>query len=198
MEFSSLSALVSMIRELSPGRRIVVFGSSSFLASFPTDSPASLGVEVTIDADIFIDPDSDEARSALAHVMGQGRTYHQEHGYYCDFVDAHADAWFPSRWKERVVPFPGVPGVFALDPVDAAAAKLVATAHSRVDTRLGRRRADRGTKDIDTLVALVSSGRLRLGDVSERIQEIELDGPYRAETSIVEKMIVGLCQGAGG
>lgn len=190
MDFPSLTALVSKIRELSPARRIIVFGSSSFLASYPTDSPASLGVEVTIDADIFIDPDSNEVRAFMANEMGQGRAYHLEHGYYCDFVDARADAWFPRRWKERLVSFPGIEEAFALDPVDAAAAKLIATAHARVDVRFGRRHADRGDKDMDTIVALVSSGRLKMHAISERLREVDLDGPYLAEVAVVERLVI--------
>ena len=61
MDFASLTALVVAIKRIEPNRRIVLFGSSSLLASFPNQPPASIGVEVTIDADVFLDPDSEEA-----------------------------------------------------------------------------------------------------------------------------------------
>ncbi|MEQ1934130.1 MAG: hypothetical protein ABL962_09655 [Fimbriimonadaceae bacterium] len=186
MDFPSLRALVGAIKRIEPNRRIVLFGSSSLLASFPNLPPASIGVEVTLDADVFLDPDSAEARAALKREMGQGGAYHIENGFYCDFIDARADQWFPPGWKHRLISFPECDGVFAIQPLDAASAKLVATAQSRVDKRLGRRPHDRGTKDIDTVVALIRSGMLGLGDIIERSRLIDMEPAYLAELAKVE------------
>lgn len=52
--------------------------------------------------------------------MGQGCEYHVESGFYGDFIDSRADEWFPSGWKQRLVPFSGHDNVFAMHPIDAA------------------------------------------------------------------------------
>lgn len=44
MNLSALSEMVLAIREIEPSRRIVIFGSSSILASFPDQTPERLGV----------------------------------------------------------------------------------------------------------------------------------------------------------
>ena len=61
MNFSTLNQIIVAIREIEPSRGLLLFGSSSLLASFPNQTPETLGVEVTIDADLFLDPD-DEAK----------------------------------------------------------------------------------------------------------------------------------------
>jgi len=190
MNLPVLSEMIGAIRQIEPSRRIVLFGSSSILASFPKETPETLGVEVTIDADVFLDPDDEQAREALLRIMGKGREYHLENGFYCDFVDARADEWFPPGWKQRVVPFQGHANVYSMHPVDSSAAKLVATAHSRVDKRMGRRLHDRGSKDIDTVVALVSSGHVDWQEVTNRNREISLESAYLAELAKVETEVV--------
>ncbi len=190
MTLSALTNLIATVRQLEPTREIVIFGSSSFLANFPNASPASIGVEVTIDADFFIEPDDEMARTRLLDVMGRGHSYHNENGFYCDFVDARKDEWFPPGWKQRLVAFPGHAGVFAMHPVDATATKLVATAHARVDKRMGRRPHDRGSKDIDTVVALVRSRYVDWSQVKARMNEIDLPPAYLAALDTVEKEVL--------
>ncbi len=195
MNLESLGSILRAIRVIEPSRRIILFGASSLLASFPSDSPESLGVEITIDADVFLDPDDAELRRSLTRVMGQSRQYHIDHGFYCDFVDARADGWFPLGWKQRIIPFPGIENVFAMQATDVAAAKLVASAHSRVDFRMGRRTHDRGSKDIETVAALLTSGRLAEDDIIQRIKSIELEPAYVAE---IGQVLVQLRQMLGG
>ena len=185
MNLESLGAIIRAIRDIEPSRRIIVFGSSSFLASFPNDSPSSLGVEVTIDADIFLDPDDEDVRTTLLRKLGQGRQYHLENGFYCDFVDARADGWFPRGWKRRLIPFNGFHQVFAMRASDVAAAKLAATAHSRVDVRMARREHDRGMKDIETVVALLSAGHLNDFEITESIRSIEMEPAYISELAVI-------------
>jgi hypothetical protein len=186
MNLCGLTELIRKIQELEPERRIILFGSSSLLASFPDLEPASIGVELTIDADVFLDPDSAPARNALQVELGEGGAYHSKKGFFCDFVDARADQWFPPGWKERCVRFPKVDCAYAMHPVDAAAAKLVATAHARVDRRLGRRPIDRGSKDTRTVLALIRAGCLTLETVISRSRTIDLEPAYLAELAAVE------------
>lgn len=70
-------------------------------------------------------------------------------------------------------------------PSTPPAAKLVATAHSRVDKRMGWRLSDRGSKDINTVVALLRGGHIDLDQVITRLDEINLLPSYIAELSSV-------------
>jgi len=64
MELQALIHLISAVQERAEGRRILLFGSSSLLASFPEADPIGIGVAVTIDADFFIEPDDFAAAPA--------------------------------------------------------------------------------------------------------------------------------------
>lgn len=185
MTLENLGAIIRAIRSIEPDRRIILFGSSSLLGSLSSDLPECSGVEVTIDADIFLDPDDDDVRQTLLRAMGEGRQYHQDHGFYCDFVDAKADRWFPQGWRQRLLPFGGFEDVFAMQAADVVAAKLVATAHSRVDKRMGRRPHDRGTKDIETATALLHARLVNESEIVERMHSIGLDPACLAELAAV-------------
>lgn len=185
MNLDSLVAIIHAIRDIEPTRRIILFGSSSLLASFPNDSPTSLGVEITIDADVFLDPDDEDVRKSLHRLMGQGRQYHQVNGFYCDFIDARADGWFPRGWKQRLITLEGLHNVFAMRANDVAATKLAATAHSRVDVRMARRMHDRGMKDIETVVALLRAGHLTELEITESIRCIDMAPAYISELAVI-------------
>ncbi len=87
MDVESLNALIRRVRTLAPERRILVFGSSSLFASFPSDPPSRIGVEWTLDADFFLDPDDELLRARLLAQLDRNRSSHAETGYYVDFVD---------------------------------------------------------------------------------------------------------------
>jgi hypothetical protein len=143
------------------------------LASFPNADPEIIGVAVTIDADFFIDPDDASIRAKLNDQLGEDNDYHQTHGYYGDFVDLRLADAFPDGWRDRLVPMPGFDHVFALHPMDMAASKVNATARSRLDRRFGRREADRGLKDINTLVALIKAGLLDFTELTHQVQRLD-------------------------
>jgi len=173
MDIESLRKLIGEVTARVPGRRILLFGSSSLFASFPDEPPAVIGVETTLDADFFLDPDDVECRAGLLAFLGKEQEYHITHGFYGDFVDLRMAEQFPAGWRERPVPMPGCDNVFALHPMDMAVSKVVATASSRLDKRFGRRPADRGLKDINTLVALIRAGRLDREELEQRVQALE-------------------------
>jgi hypothetical protein len=81
---------------------------------------------------------------------------------------------FPPGWRERLVPVAGFDAVFALSTADTAAAKLLATAFSRLNRRMGRGTVDRGTKDIDAIAALLRAGLLDPVELRERLESVEL------------------------
>ena len=169
MDIESLRKLITEVTERVSGRRILLFGSSSLFASFPNVPPAAIGTETTLDADFFLDPDDVASRARLLAYLGKEQEYHLTHGFYGDFVDLRMAEQFPAGWRGRLVPMPGFDNVLALHPLDMAVSKVVATASSRLDKRFGRRPADRGLKDINTLVALIRCGRLEAAELERQV-----------------------------
>jgi hypothetical protein len=173
MELQALTNLVSAVCASAKGRRIILFGSSSLFASFPAADPGEIGAAVTIDADFFIEPDDFDVRAALGAEFGEDNAYHLTHGYYGDFVDLRLANAFPEGWRDRLVPMAGFDNVFALHPMDMAVSKVNATARSRIDRRFGRREADRGLKDINTLVALIKAGLLDFAELAHQVHKLD-------------------------
>lgn len=192
MELTALKNLLSAVIQNAPGRTILLFGSSSLLASFPDADPVEIGVAVTIDADFFIDPDDKSVREALDAALGEDNEYHVTHGFYGDFVDLRMAGGFPDGWRDRLVPMPGFQNVFALHPMDMAVSKVVATASSRIDKRFGRRAADRGMKDINTLVALIRAGRLDAAELARGVHRLEHESAMIVECGKVVDTVLSL------
>jgi hypothetical protein len=189
MEFQALSTLVASICKRLPGRRVILFGSSSLLASFPDADPVEIGAAVTIDADFFIEPDDYATRMSLTGEFGEDNQHHLAHGYYADFVDLRLADAFPKGWRERLVPMPGFANVVALHPMDMAVSKVNATARSRLDRRFGRRESDRGLKDIRTLVTLIRAGYLDAGHLANEVSQLDHEPACTAECSSVLREI---------
>lgn len=192
MDLSTLTILISEVRKKAFQQRILLFGSSSLLASFPNDPPAEIGVEVTLDADFFLDPDDEATREQLHAVLGKNRDFHNATGHYGDFVDLRLSESFPEGWRDRLVPMPGFDNVFALEPVDMAVTKVAATARSRLWRRLGKGGAERGMKDINTIVALLKSGRIELGVLQKRLHAMDYNPALIVECSQVMREIEAL------
>ena len=190
MDLRTLTHLIQEVRSRAPQQCILLFGSSSLLASFPNDPPADIGVEVTLDADFFLDPDDESSRQKLNETLGKNRDYHAATGHYGDFVDLRLSESFPEGWRERLVPVRGFENVFALEPVDMAVTKVAATARSRLWRRLGRGGVDRGRKDINTLVALLRGERIRLETLQARLHRMDYDPALTVECSQVLEEIV--------
>ena len=195
MEFPALAQLINAIRTVAPGRRIIVFGSSSVFGSFPDDDPDALGVAITQDADIFIDPDDVALRVQLDEKFGEDRAWHVETGHFGDFVDLRFAEIFPIGWRERLVPMAGFENVFALHPLDMAATKVVATASSRLSRRMGGNTPDRGLKDINTIVALIRAGRLDFSSLESRVNALDLSPALTVECGRVMGEIQGMTNG---
>lgn len=189
MEFEALIKLIAGVCEKANRKRVILFGSSSLFASFPDACPAEIGTEVTIDADFFVEPDDSDLRSLLSDEFGEDNEYHIAHGFYADFVDLRLADAFPEGWRERLVPMPGFENVVALHPMDMAVSKVNATARSRVDRRFGRRDADRGLKDINTLVTLIRAGHIDVEELSRGVFQLELEPALIAECAHVMKGI---------
>lgn len=181
MDLRTLTRLIHEVRTRAPHQRILLFGSSSLLASFPDDPPTDLGVEITLDADFFLDPDDEISRQMLTEALGKNRDYHAATGHYGDFVDLRLSESFPEGWRDRLVPMPGFENVFALEPVDMSVTKVAATARSRLWRRLGRGGVDRGRKDINTLVALLRGNRINLETLQTRLHRMDYEHALTVE-----------------
>jgi len=175
MDIEALRSILSAVRRYEAERRMVIFGSSALLITLSGASPADLGVETTLDADLLLDPDDESVRCVLDEAIGSDSEYDVANGFHADFVDARiADDCFPRDWRERLVPVPGFDGVFALSSGDTAAAKLLATAFARLNRRMGRATADRGLKDISAIAVLLRAGLLDAAEVLQRLESVEL------------------------
>ena len=194
MDLQSLNLLLDEVIKKVSDRRILLFGSSSLLASFPDDSPERIGVETTIDADFFLDPDDVASRTALLAELGKEQIYHTTHGYYGDFVDLRMAEGFPTGWRERLVSMPGFENVFALHPMDMAVSKVIATASSRIDKRFGRRAADRGMKDINTLVALIQAGKLDPMELARQVRLLDHEPAMTVECGNVMDTVIAMAK----
>ncbi len=80
MEFPALKLLLDEVTRQVTDRRILLFGSSSLLASYPEEEPDRIGVETTIDADFFLDPDDKPTRDALYAELGEDNAHQTVHG----------------------------------------------------------------------------------------------------------------------
>jgi len=103
MDLRTLNALISEVRRHVAHGRILIFGSSSLFASFPELHPSEMGVETTLDADFFLDPDNEALRQCLSAELGKDHAYHNATGHYGDFVDLRLSESFPEGWRERLV-----------------------------------------------------------------------------------------------
>lgn len=192
MDFRSLSRLIERVREIAPGHRILVFGSSSLFASFSSEPPGLIGVESTLDADFFLEPDDESFRALLAGELGRNQEFHLMTGFYGDFVDLRLAEDFPEGWRRRLVRMPGFDDVFALDPVDMCVTKIAATANARLNLRLGRGGVDRGMKDINTIVLLLKANRIDRATLAQRLDRMDYPPALTVECSSVFAQILAL------
>ena len=147
-------------------------------------------MELTLDADFFLDPDDEAFRTRLRELFGRNRDYHVATGHYGDFVDLRLSDSFPEGWRNRLVPMPGFDNVFALHPVDMAVTKVAPTARSRLWRRLGKGGVDRGMKDINTIVALLNAGRIEREVLISRLQGMDYEPALIVECSRVMEEIL--------
>ena len=87
MDIEALRSILRAVRSREAARRIVIFGSSSLLISLSGTSPAALGVETTLDADLLLDPDDETARRSLDEAFGSDSKYDAATGFHADFVN---------------------------------------------------------------------------------------------------------------
>jgi len=140
-------------RALTLQRRIIVFGSSSLLASFrELGEPGNL-LETTFDADFLVDDIDDQLAAVLNEAIGEDSLFQSREGYYIDVPRPAITELLPQAWEQRLIALRECENVFCLEPHDLAVAKL----------RAGR------PKDIVLLRDLLCAGRLKAEIVRERL-----------------------------
>ena len=159
MRLDALKHMARAIVSAAETERLVVFGSASFLATWPELGDDRGGpLDKTYDADFIPEPFDEEMGLMLDESFGKERKFHQIFGYCADIIRPIALEQFPEDWEERLVPLEGVGRVFCLEPHDAAAAKCQA----------GR------PKDVALLGHLIGRGLLDARLVTERLQKVAM------------------------
>lgn len=158
MNLRSLQHVIVAAKALAEGKRIIVLGSASLLASYPELGSPSGPLATTYDADILCEP-FDELTSVMLHeALGDNRTYHRIHGYHADVLRDSILQTLPSGWRERLVPVPDCEEAFAISSNDLAALKLL----------VGR------PKDIDLLIILRENAIVKAEAVEKLIHQLDI------------------------
>ncbi|MEI8387215.1 MAG: DUF6036 family nucleotidyltransferase [Verrucomicrobiota bacterium] len=157
MRLPALNHLVESVRSLGQSRKVIVLGSASLLASFPELGEKEL-LESTYDGDLLLEPINKEIAGYLVEAVGQGSLFRAEHGYHADILHPTIVESLPPGWDERLVAMEGFENVFALDPYDLAAVKVV----------VGR------DKDLALVRGLLELGKITADKLRERLHAMPL------------------------
>ena len=84
MRLQSLIHLVGVAAAINPGRRIVVLGSSSLLASFPDLGEQNGPLTSSYDADLLIEGVDEELAGMMEEMVGRESLFEKREGYHAD------------------------------------------------------------------------------------------------------------------
>jgi hypothetical protein len=158
MRLCSLNHLLGELQSREKCERIVILGSASLLAHFPEIGEQGCPLETTCDADFLLKPVNKEIALRLASELGINAAFHAEHGYHADILHPTIVEGLPPGWDERLVAMEGFENVFALDPYDLAAVKVV----------VGRE------KDLALVRGLLGLGKITAEKLRERLHAMPL------------------------
>lgn len=154
MHIRSLKQLIDIVKAMTRPRQITVLGSSSLLAGSPDLGEKGRPLELSLDADLLLDPCDASQAGVLHESIGEGSLFHREYGVYADFMRPEITETFPDGWERRCVLLDGDRSVRCLNPIDLAVVKL----------QLGRE------KDVALLKALLKAGIISLGALQKAYQ----------------------------
>lgn len=157
MRFPALKHLVESVRALGQCRKVTVLGSASLLASFPELGEREL-LESTYDGDLLLEPINEQIAGYLTEAVGQGSLFRAEHGYHADILHPTIVESLPPGWESRLVAVKGFENVYALDPHDLAAVKVV----------VGRE------KDLALVRGLLGLGKISADQLRKRLHAMPL------------------------
>lgn len=181
MRLEALKALVREARTIEPNARLVVFGSTSAFATYPT-----LGDDVplygnTNDSDFILDPWDESTGAALAGAIGRNSEFFEMNKFYADIIRPVAYHNFPDGFEGRLVPLEDFANVFALEPNDMAVAKIIA----------GR------PKDIDLVTELLAKAKLDEAIIRTRLWHMEMDDKLFAKSHLTLRAVVAAAKERG-
>lgn len=166
MRLSFLNHLLEAVRALARPRRVVVLGSSSLLPRHPQLGETGQPLELSLDADLLLEPVDQSLADLLKEAIGQDSRFEQRHGYYADILRPTIVETLPAGWESRLHPVAGFEQVFALDVYDLALVKL----------QVGR------PKDLELLRALLRLGLVEAGRLQTHYEQTPL-GEREATTA---------------
>jgi len=147
------------VRALVHPHRITVMGSSALLAYDPSLGESGQPLELSLDADLLLDP-TDQAQAAVLHeAVGEGSLFHREYGVYVDLLRPEIEETLPPGWRGRCMAMEDIEHVLFLDPYDLAVAKLAVARD----------------KDILLLRGLMDRGLLTYERLQQRFRETPMD-----------------------
>jgi hypothetical protein len=159
MQLRSLKHVVQAVNALVQPSRITVMGSCALLARDASLGDAGAPLELSVDADLLVEPAGEGQAAVLHEAMGEGSLFHKQYGVYADLLRPEVEETLPPGWRERCVTLPGADGVLCLDPYDLAVAKLTAARE----------------KDIELLQALLDRAVIELPTLQQRYQATPMD-----------------------
>ncbi len=176
MRLQFLVHLIESVQALARPRRIVVIGSSSLLPLHSNLGETSPPLEISLDADLLIDPVDQQIADMLKDAIGEDSGFMQANGYYADILKPTISEALPSGRESRLKKVDGFKNVFALDLYDLALVKLM----------VGR------PKDVALLIAPLERGIIEPAKLRERytavpLGERELIAAGRNPTAILRK-----------
>lgn len=115
-------------------------------------------MDLTYDADFLLEDVNKEIALSLGRMLGENKAFHLEFGYHADILHPSIVESLPPGWEGRLVAVSGFENVFALEPLDLAAVKIV----------VGRE------KDLALVRRLLELGKISAKDLRERWSEMGL------------------------
>ncbi len=159
MHIRSLEHVIEAVNALVHPSQITLMGSSSLLVYDPSLGDPGELLELSLDADLLLEP-TDEAQAAVLHeALGEGSLFEREYGVYVDLLRPEIGETYPPGWRDRCVAVKDMAHTVCLDRYDLAVAKL------------GVARA----KDLELLRGLVARGLIDLEVLSSRYHSTPLD-----------------------
>jgi hypothetical protein len=142
MRIRSLTQLIAIVKAMTQPKRVTVLGSSSLLGASPELGETGQPLELSLDADLLLDPCDAKQIGVLHEAIGEGSLFHKEYGVYADFMRPEIEETLPAGWQKRCIFLGNDRTVRCLNPIDLAVIKL----------QLGR------AKDMALLKALIKDG----------------------------------------
>jgi len=181
MRLQALKHLASAITALAPGMKLIVFGSTSALGTYPDLCETTDVYEVTQDADFVFEPWDEKLGLVLRESLGKESLFFDHYEYYADINRPVIFDNFPPDFRDRLVPLEGCSNVWALDPHDMAVAKLWA----------GR------PKDLKLLSILLATDRLDEAKVRRLLWSVEMEEKWIVKTNRFFDEVVVAAQALG-